>query len=150
MSDLPAATVPDEGHRGGFLGQVSQYPKNGAPGIGYFRGVVDIGTVTVTDKETGNERPAGRVLYEVDNLLYRNSKGQIIGILQFFSEDAPMDLEKAGNLNVFVHPRRQRRGIAMALLVEADKRWGPLNMHQQMFTTSGRALAEAWERRKSR
>ena len=55
-----------------------------------------------------------------------------------------MDLEQAGNLNLWVHPRRQRRGIGSALLAEADKRWGPIEWHRQKFTPEGRALVETY------
>jgi GNAT superfamily N-acetyltransferase len=135
---LPAPSVPTEGFRGGFESQVGQYPKSGPPGISYFLGVVNIGDIT--GNTTG--KVVGRVLFSVDNLLYRNSKGAVIGILQYFPDGAPMDLEKPGNVNVFVHPRRRRRGIASSLVAEAQRRWGPLDMDQQMYTPEGRALVE--------
>jgi GNAT superfamily N-acetyltransferase len=85
------------------------------------------------------------VWYEIDCLLYRSRKGTLIGILQYFAEDAPMDLEKAGNMNVFVHPRRQRRGIGLELVAEADRRWH-INWDQQMYTPEGLALIERYLR----
>lgn len=139
---LPAPTVPSGGFRDGWAGQVGQYPRSGPPGIAYFLGIVGIGDFTE------NGRRIGRVRYEVDHLLHRSRKGELTGILQFFPEDAPLELERAGNFNVWVHPRRLRRGIGLALLTEADRRWGPLNLHQQSYTPEGLALAEAFQRRR--
>lgn len=140
MTALPEAQVPSGGMAAhAWESQVPQYPSSGPPGISYYLGVVNIGDITGSGGTT-----VGRVKYEVDNLLYRSRKGTLIGILQYFPEDAPMDLEKAGNLNVWVHPRRQRRGIGTALLREAERRWGPLNLGQQNYTPEGRALASAF------
>jgi hypothetical protein len=138
MIDLPPATVPSGGYRDGFARCVNDYPRSGVPGLSYYLGVVNIGDI-VTDH--GGK---GRVRYEVDNLLFRNRKGAVIGILQYFGDGAPMELEQPGNFNVFVHPRRYRRGIGLALMLEADRRWGPLNLHQQTFTPAGRALGLAF------
>ena len=74
----------------------------------------------------------------VDCLLYRSRKGTLIGILYHY----PVDLEpweQAGNVNMWVHPRRQRRGIGTKLLVEARRRWN-LDPYQQSYTPEGAAL----------
>lgn len=135
MIALPEASVPSGGMDLVWATQARQYPRSGPPGIHYFRGVVMIGRV-----RNGNGDAVGRVRYEVDNLLYRSRKGSLVGVLQFYPEDAPMGLEQAGNMNVWVHPRRLRRGIALALITEADRRWGPIDWGQQAYTPEGRAL----------
>ena len=137
---LPEATVPSGGQVGqGWEHQVRQYPKTGTPGIEHFVGRVEQGQLRGQDG-----RRLGRVVaYEVDCLLYRSRKGAVIGILNYYDTDDPFGLEKAGNMNVWVHPRRQRRGIGSALLAEAEHRWGPLNYDQQKYTPEGRALAES-------
>jgi GNAT superfamily N-acetyltransferase len=139
---LPAATVPSGLLNMAWDEQAKQYPKRGAPGVDLYVGVVEVGGIT----RQSNGEKVGRIRYEVDSLLYRNSKGAVIGILQWFGEGAPVDLQQPGDFNVLVHPRRQRRGIGLALMREADRRWGPLNLQQQMFTPEGRALAEAFLR----
>ncbi|HLX88791.1 MAG TPA: hypothetical protein VKR22_10110 [Acidimicrobiales bacterium] len=135
----PAMPGASGGLRGGFAGQVPQYPRTGPPGISHYVGKVNVGDV-IGERQG---RMGRIVMFHVDNLLYRNRKGALIGILQFFGEGAPMDLEKPGNLNVWVHPRRLRRGIATALVLEATRRWGPLPWDQQLYTPEGRALIEA-------
>jgi GNAT superfamily N-acetyltransferase len=139
MVSLPEATVPSGLLNMTWDEQAKQYPKQGPPGIGLFVGIVEIGGVTSSSGEK-----VARLVYEIDSLLYRNSKGSVIGILQWFGEGAPDELQQPGDFNVLVHPRRQRRGIGLALMRDADRRWGPLNLHQQMFTPEGRALAEAF------
>lgn len=102
--------------------QVTQYPAKGAPGIGYFAGETDYGVVHC--------------------LLYRNAKGEVVGILNYYDGHLkPNVWETAGNTNVWVHPERQRRGIATALIRKAKDRW-PINLDQQRFTASGAAFAE--------
>lgn len=142
MTALPEATVPTGLLNMAWEEQAAQYPKRGVPGVSMFVGVVEIGGIT----RQSNGEKVGRIRYEIDSLLYRNSKGAVIGILQWFGEGAPMDLQQEGDFNVLVHPRRQRRGIGLTLMQEADDRWGPLNLQQQMFTPEGRALAEAFLR----
>jgi GNAT superfamily N-acetyltransferase len=139
MVSLPEATVPSGLLNMSWTEQANQYPKAGTPGITLFVGIVEI--AGITNREGVK---VGKMRYEIDSLLYRNSKGAVIGILQWFGEGAPDELQAPGDFNVLVHPRRQRRGIGLALMRDADRRWGPLNLHQQMFTPEGRALAEAF------
>lgn len=141
MTTLPAPSVPSGGMGGrSWDAMEDYYPKTGTPGLRYWRGVVNIGDILgATPGQT-----IGRVTYDVDNLLYRSRKGTLVGILQYFPTDAPMDLEAAGNFNVFVHPRRQRRGLGLKLVAAADLAWGPLNFEQQKYTPEGRALIEAY------
>lgn len=104
--------------------QVVQYPATGAPGIRYFAGVTDYGTV--------------------DCLLYRNVKREVVGILNHYGFDSPW--EQTGNVNVWIREDYQRRGIGTALVKEAHRRWG-VNLDQQRFTPGGAALAERLRRR---
>lgn len=117
------ATLPDAYP---WESQVRQYPKAGEPGISYFRG----------------DTPHGHV----DCLLYRNRRGHVVGILNHYPTTTIW--EKAGNVNVWVHPRRQRRGIGSALVTEAAKRW-PINFEQQRYTVAGVKLAESVQRKLS-
>ena len=102
--------------------QAEQYPEWGPPGIGYHPGLVPGVTV-------------------VDCLLYRDDKGYVIGILNYFSDDVP-PYERAGNVNIFVHPDHRRKGIATALWREAERRWH-VTLDTQRFTRAGAKLAEA-------
>lgn len=99
--------------------QVSQYPLNGVPGIEYFPGPTPYGTV--------------------DCLLFRDVHGKVVGILNHYGFDSPY--ESTGNVNIWVHPHRQRRGIGTALIKAATGLW-PINLDQQRFTPSGMAFAE--------
>jgi GNAT superfamily N-acetyltransferase len=104
-----------------WTSQARQYPKLGKPGIGYFPGPTPHGVV--------------------DCLLWRDTAGHLRGILNHYPFNAP-HLEQKGNVNVWVQPGWQRRGIATALVQEAQARWG-VNFAQQRFTTAGAALADA-------
>ena len=107
--------------------QVRQYPTHGSPGIAFD-------PCTFPD-----DHPFAGA--QVWTLLYRNRKGRVVGILNYYPQDFP-PFEKAGNVNVRVHPRRQRRGIGSALVREAHARGWPLDPYRQRYTTAGRHLAE--------
>lgn len=98
--------------------QANQYPAKGRPGVSYFAGETPLGTV--------------------DCLLYRDIKGNVVGILNHYGFDSIW--EKPGNVNIWVRPDKQRRGIATLLVREAARRWD-VNLDQQRFTESGAALA---------
>jgi ribosomal protein S18 acetylase RimI-like enzyme len=108
--------------------QAEQYPSTGPSGISYFRGELE-----------GSPH--------VDCLLYRNEAGELLGILNYYSVDMAQ-LEKAGNVNIWIHPEHQRQGIGTLLLDEADKRYGPLNFRQQRYTEAGVAFTERYLRRR--
>lgn len=110
-----------------FESQVKQYPEDGPKGISYFAG----------------EQPEGIV----DCLLYRDKSGKVRGILNHYPVDFPPH-EKAGNLNVFVEARFQRKGIASKLLAEADKRWR-IDWEQQNYTEAGAHLVKKYLERKA-
>ena len=103
--------------------QANQYPPVGEPGIGYFAGVV------YSDKPP------------IHCLLYRGSLGILTGILNYYEVDYP-PYEKAGNVNVFVKPNQQRKGIGTALVQEALRRWPHLKDHPQRYTAQGAAFRE--------
>ena len=50
-------------------------------------------------------------------------------------------VERAGNFNIIVDAKRQRRGIAMKLLREAVKRW-TLDFEKQNYTAEGAKLIQ--------
>lgn len=104
-----------------YESQVVQYPRLGAPGIEYFAG------------DGGFAKP-------VDCLLWRDDEGLVRGILNHYPVDMPPH-EKAGNINLFIDPARQRQGIGTALVREANRRWGPINWNQQRYTKAGIELA---------
>ena len=108
-----------------WASQVKQYPPLGEPGIGYFAGETGLGTV--------------------DCLLWRDDRGVLRGILNRYGHDFP-PYEKAGNVNIFVQPEYHRQGIGTALVAEAERRWGPINLDQQQFTEAGERLADRIER----
>jgi ribosomal protein S18 acetylase RimI-like enzyme len=108
--------------------QAVQYAPTGQPGLGYERHYAD-GT------DTGPEAP-------VDCLLVRDANGMLVGILNHYPEDDPGGREKAGNVNLWVHPDRRRRGIATLLLTEADARWS-VDWRQQRYTEDGLRLLKS-------
>lgn len=103
-----------------FESQVSQYPALGEPGIGYFAG------------DVGDDWPP------IDCLLWRDEQGRVRGILNHYAADYPM--EKRGNINIFVDPQWHRRGIATALLKQAEQLYGPTNWKQQRYSREGLAM----------
>jgi len=101
--------------------QVVQYPRKGRPGVGYFAGETDAGIVHC--------------------LLYRDVKGDVVGILNYYDGYLkPNVWETAGNVNIWIRPDRQRRGIGTRLIRAAMERW-PINLDQQRFTPNGAAFA---------
>lgn len=101
--------------------QERQYPETGPAGFDYRR-----------------ESAAG---HPVDCLLWRDEDGFLLGILNHYPEDVP-PWESAGNVNVWIHPDRQREGIGTRLLREAETRWGPIDWEQQRYTRAGLELVK--------
>jgi ribosomal protein S18 acetylase RimI-like enzyme len=118
--------------------QVCQYPYRGEPGISYFPGPTSEGLVHC--------------------LLYRNEKGHVRGILNYYDFRSATTMpgtgeevwEEPGNVNIWVHPKHQGRGIGTALWHEAVRRWG-VTLEGQRFTAAGALFAQklAVEGRKS-
>jgi GNAT superfamily N-acetyltransferase len=75
----------------------------------------------------------------VDTFLYRNHKGRLIGILYRYRTDSVW--EKAGNVNIWIRPDRQRRGIGTKLFAAMVKRFGFPNPEQQRYTQAGAEFA---------
>jgi len=117
------ATIPDH-FAHSWDSQVVQYPARGPRGISYF--------------EAHPESHEGII----DCLLFRDKSGKVRGILNHYPIDFP-PLEQAGAVNIWVEPRWQRRGVAMKLLAEADRRW-QIDFSKQRFTTGGVRLVEAY------
>lgn len=110
-----------------FKTQKRQYPAKGEPGLSYFRG------------EFPNE--PGRW---VDCLLWRDNKGNLVGILNHYPMDMP--LEKKGNFNIFIDPKAKRQGIASALVAEAIKRYN-VDLRQQRYSKEGAEFINEFVRR---
>jgi GNAT superfamily N-acetyltransferase len=104
--------------------QVKQYPTLGAPGIQYFAGVVE-----------GREKP-------VDCLLCKDVTGHVRGILNHYPVDF-LPLEVAGNVNIWVDPEWQRKGIATALIKRCIQMYGQIPVEQQKYTSEGVQLLTA-------
>lgn len=115
-----------------FESQRMQYPVTGEPGIGYFAGEI---------KDYGI----------VDCLLFRGEDGLLLGVLNHYPLDSPNPhygtvlgslfgepefIERAGNVNIFIHPEHKREGIATALVDEAISRW-TIDFQQQQYTDEG-------------
>lgn len=121
--------------------QCRQYDKVGTPGFAWESHAV---TGLFDEHGTPVDGP-------VDCLLYRNSKGHLIGILNYYpmtTYESPlmahlgMPVESAGNINLWVRPDRQGRHIGTRLILRAQKKHGQINIPQQRLTASGRAFAE--------
>lgn len=113
----------------GWGTQKSQYAPFGPPGISFERNeVADLTTV--------------------DCLLWRDSTGVLRAILNHFPEDVHVQgqqVEKAGNVNIYVDPGWQRRRLATLLLDEANARFGPINLDQQALTPAGALFARRYQ-----
>lgn len=103
-----------------FASQACQFPAYGPQGL-----------QTLTVRENG---------HPIHCALYRDAQGRLVGILYHY----PVDIdpwEKAGNVNIYVHPDHQREGIGTSLAKRASDRWGPFDFGQQRYTAAGLALA---------
>lgn len=110
-----------------FETQRRQYPETGTPGLSYFRGEFP-------------DRPREWV----DCLLWRDDNGRLVGILNHYPVD--MELEKKGNINIFIDPKAKRQGIASALVAEAIKRY-KVDLRKQRYSTEGAAFINEFVRR---
>jgi GNAT superfamily N-acetyltransferase len=116
--------------------QAQQYARAGASGIRYER----------------HQIPKAWPPHAVSEcLLYYDDKGVLRGILNYFPITASVPLgngwvaeERAGSVNVWVDPARQRRGIASTLLADAVRRW-KIDFERQEYTAEGAALVNAFK-----
>jgi hypothetical protein len=76
--------------------------------------------------------------------LWRDEKGELVGILNHYPVDMP--LEKKGNFNIFIDPKAKRQGIATALVSEAIKRYN-VDLRQQRYSREGAAFINEFVRR---
>lgn len=125
-----------------FESQSRQFPASGPLGLSHEH------------HEVRNYNAAGAlVVSPVECLLWRNLGGELVGILYYYPDDAfefdGSQLEAAGNVNVYIRSDWRGKGVGTKLGVEADKRWGPIDLAQQRYTTGGAALARAIERRRA-
>ena len=127
MTELPPATPANDSDVFSWPNQAKQYPLHGPPGITSIRTTFD------ADHEFAGA--------EVWTLVYRNRKGRVVGILNYYPQDL-LPYERRGNVNLQVDPRRHRRGIGSALVRAAHERGWELDPYQQKYTVAGRALAE--------
>lgn len=104
--------------------QAGQYPATGTPGFDSFQVLHP-------------DFPGG----PIDCLLLRDATGALAGILNHFGYDMPPS-ERAGNVNLWVHPGWRRRGIGTAMLLHAMDRWADIDLFRQSYTAAGRALAQ--------
>lgn len=133
----PPEALPEPSIEAQFLytweSQVKQYPKTGAPGIDLFVGTFTEAMLPEYPDAWGKQ---------VWTLLYRNNKGHAIGILNYYPQDLPE--EEAGNVNIWVHPRRQGRGIGTKLADELVRRGWPFTWEQQSYSLAGHAFVRSY------
>ena len=76
-------------------------------------------------------------------LIYRDDKGSVKGILQFFTVD--IEEEKKGNLNILVDPDCSQKGIGLNLLKFAMESF-EIDLDQQQLTPTGKKLVDSFRR----
>lgn len=116
-----------------FESQAKQFSIRGTPGIAYERHSVG----SFPDHDL------------IECLLHYSPAsirfgGILTGILYFYPQDVyerrgprtGEQLEKAGAVNIFVHPRFRMRGIGRALVAEAMQRW-TIDPEKQRYSQDG-------------
>lgn len=122
----PVATIP-QAFSYAWESQASQYPPFGPAGISLF--------------EPGGEFEGAHCL------LWRDDRGILRGILNYYSRAFPPH-EEAGGCNVWVDPGHKGQGIATALVEEAMRLWD-IDLSKQRFTPQGAAFAKAFLRKQA-
>lgn len=91
------------------------------------------------DLETGEEvfpnHAGDDSMTTINCLLYRDSEGVLIGILNHYDGKNP--LESADAVNLWVRPDMQRKGIGRELVAKAQERWPAINPEGQRYTPEG-------------
>jgi GNAT superfamily N-acetyltransferase len=117
----------------------SQFPRLGTPGNEHVRQRI----LAVVVKFPNRDQPLWTT---TDALLSRDDDGNLVGVLIYYPEGFTAfgcyEIEKPGNLTIYVHPDRRRQGIATRLNEEAERRW-TLPTGQQNYTDDGRAFARS-------
>jgi GNAT superfamily N-acetyltransferase len=118
--------------------QACQYAESGPPGPNHEQHAT---------AENGDEVAVGdpRAVMLIDCLLMRDTDGALIGILNHYTGEN--EYEKTGNVNMWVRPDRQRRGIGTYLWGEAQARWNA-DWQQQRYTEEGFQWLRKWLRTK--
>lgn len=94
--------------------------------------------------------------YTISYLLFYDDDGELAGVFQHFNQDIPFHekylprphyvdsplAERAGNVNLAVHPNKRRQGIGTRLLKEAIGIWN-INFDSQIYTKFGLTLVES-------
>ena len=75
--------------------------------------------------------------------LVRGEDGRLEGIGYHYPVDMGV-LEKAGNVNIWVRPDRQRQGIATNLLHFIETHLGSVNFSQQRYSVAGARLVNKY------
>lgn len=75
---------------------------------------------------------------QIDCLLMRGDDGVLVGILNYYLDDNN-PYETPGNVNMWVRPDMQRRGLGTRLLDEAQKRYW-IDFSKQRYTEQGLAM----------
>ena len=112
-----------------WKGMVKAYEKKGPSGISHV----------VLESRTA-QSPAQPA--RIDTLLFRNRKGDVVGLLRYYPNGFG-NVKFPGEYSVLVRENRRRRGIGLALLKEADRRW-KLDFFRQDYTPEGRSLAKSY------
>jgi len=107
---------------------IKGYAERGYPGISYLK----------TEFESGAC---------LESLLFRDQKGMLLGIMDYFSSDG-IPNEVKGNVNVVVHPDFQNKGIGSSLWVAGMKKW-QIDLNQQLYTPLGHKLLLSHLKKKS-
>ena len=113
--------------------QEKQFQKVGRPGITYHQYCCCNRVNCRKGIESCGEHP-------VDTFLYRNNKGHVVGILYCYRSVTAFEVP--GNINIWVRPDRQRRGIGTALVRAFTEKFGDINLDQQRYSPAGAEFAE--------
>ena len=107
--------------------QAGQYPPLGPPGISTMRMRFEDGRW-------------------INCLLYRESGGSLVGILNHYPVDLP-PWEQKFTINVWVHPAHRSKGIATEMVLGAMQEGWPISVEDLKVTGSGLALTRSVARR---
>lgn len=131
-----------------WQGQAPQYDQLGEPGEIVYRRYSAGGSVTST---------LGSLTW-IDTLLYYDEQGYLAGILNYYPfgavEHDGVELEKPGNVNMFVRPDvDDDKMVSRAMFTESQRRWNvraetPIRatVGTDTFTTTGGAFLDGNQR----
>lgn len=147
--DLPAPTI-DARFMYSWSSQVEQYPKMGAPGI-----EVVVCHFAAPGTSAGRPMTADgiRQLYceldvpevwdkEVWTLLYRNRKGRVVGILNYYPQELPE--QAPGDVNIWVKEQCRGGGIGTKLVDALVARRWRFTWEQQSYSMAGHSFITSY------